>query len=138
DVDAAMLALAARRLPRTATLTHGNFLRAPLPRADAAIASFALHHVRTRAAKARFYRRLRKALAPDGIFVSADCHPDVDRAAADAQREAWLGHLRKSYAPDEAVALLNSWGDEDVYQPLNVETALLRESGFDVTITWRC
>src|SRR5918911_5490660 len=50
DVDAEMLKIAARRLPPTATLTHANFLRAALPRADAAIASFALHHVRTRAA----------------------------------------------------------------------------------------
>ena len=135
DVDREMLELAAKRLPSTATVTRGNFLRSPLPRADAAIASFALHHVRTRPAKARFYRRLRKALAPGGIFVSADCHPDVDRAVA--QREAWLAHLRKSYAPDQAVVLLDSWADEDVYQPLDVEVNLLQRAGFRVDVPWR-
>src|SRR4029077_19762049 len=48
DVDPEMLALAARRLPPQTTLVRANFLRAPLPRADTAIAAFALHHVRTR------------------------------------------------------------------------------------------
>jgi tRNA (cmo5U34)-methyltransferase len=137
DVDAEMLALAARRLPPTVTLTRANFLRAPLPRADVAIASFALHHVRTRPAKERFYRRLRKALAPGGIFVSADSHPDMDRAAASAQREAWIAHLRKSYAPAEAVKILDSWRDEDVYQPLDVEADLLTRAGFRVDVPWR-
>jgi SAM-dependent methyltransferase len=137
DVDPEMLALAARRLPPSTTLTRCNFLRAPLPPADVAIASFALHHVRTRPAKERFYRRLRKALASDGIFVSADSHPDADRDAASAQREAWLAHLRKSYAPAEAVKILDSWSDEDVYQPLDVELNLLRRAGFRVDVPWR-
>lgn len=137
DVDAAMLTLAARRLPSTATLTHGNFLRAALPRADAAIASFALHHVRTRAAKRRFYGRLYKTLLRGGLFVSADCHPDADRGAAAAQRDAWLAHLRTSYSPDHAAALLESWADEDVYQPLDVEADLLTKNGFDVSVVWR-
>jgi tRNA (cmo5U34)-methyltransferase len=137
DVDPEMLAMAARRLPPTATLTRGNFLRAPLPPAEVAIASFALHHVRTRPAKERFYRRLRKALAPGGAFVSADCHPDLDRAAASAQREAWVAHLRETYGPAEAVKILDSWSDEDVYQPLDFERELLRRAGFRVDVTWR-
>ena len=137
DVDAEMLALAARRLPTTTTFTRANFLRAALPRADAAIASFALHHVRTRDAKARFYRRLRNALVPGGMFVSADCHPDADRAAAAGQRDAWLAHLRRSYAAGEAAALLDSWADEDVYQPLDVEIELLKRSGFGIDVVWR-
>lgn len=137
DVDVEMLALAARRLPATATLVRANFLRAALPRADAAIASFALHHVRTRDAKARFYKRLRAALTPGGLVVSADCHPDGDRAAAAAQRDEWLAHLRQSYAPAEAASLLDSWADEDVYQPLEVEIALMQRAGFTVEVVWR-
>ena len=137
DADGEMLALAARRLPGTTTLTHGNFLRLALPRADTAIASFALHHVRTRDAKGRFYRRLRDALGPGGLFVSADCHPDTDRATASAQRDGWLAHLRRSYPPEEAAALLDSWAHEDVYQPLDVEIALLARSGFAVEVVWR-
>jgi tRNA (cmo5U34)-methyltransferase len=137
DLDPEMLALAARRLPSTATLRRGNFLRSALPRADAVIASFALHHVRTRDAKGRFYRRLRQAIAPGGVFVSADCHPDGDPRAAAAQREAWLAHLRRSYPPREAAALLDSWADEDVYQPLDVEIGLLERNGFAVDVVWR-
>ncbi len=135
DVDGDMLSLAAKRLPTTATLIHANFLRAPLPHADAAIASFALHHVRTRAAKLRFYRRLRPALTRRGVFVTADCHPDAGRRAE--LRDAWLVHLRSSYTPRKAEALLDSWADEDVYQPIEVETALLTESGFSVDVVWR-
>jgi tRNA (cmo5U34)-methyltransferase len=137
DLDPEMLRLAARRLPAATTLVRANFLRAPLPRAKTAIASFALHHVRTRPAKERFYRRLRKALAPGGVFVSADSHPDMDRAAASAQRAMWIAHLRESYASDEAVKILDSWKDEDVYQPLDVELALLRRAGFRADVPWR-
>src|SRR5713226_3203952 len=59
DVDPQILALAARRLRDRATLAAGTFLRTPLPSCDAVVASFALHHVRTRAAKAALYRRIR-------------------------------------------------------------------------------
>jgi trans-aconitate methyltransferase len=135
DVDREMLALAARRLPPTATLLHVNFLRSVLPRADAAIASFALHHVRTRDAKARFYKRLYRALTGRGAVVTADCHPDRERA--DAQRAEWIAHLRQSYSPAEAESLLDSWADEDVYQPLDVETALMKRAGFTVDVVWR-
>src|SRR5207248_1298332 len=89
------------------------------------------------AGKARFYERLRRALAPGGVFVTADRHPDGDRAAAARQRDAWLAHLRRSYSPDEAAALLDSWADEDVYQPLDVEIDLLERSGFEANVVWR-
>src|SRR5712672_61023 len=52
DLDPEMLALAKRRLGARAAFITGSFLRAPLPPCDALVASFALHHVRTRAAKA--------------------------------------------------------------------------------------
>src|SRR5471030_3235528 len=48
DVDPDILALAARRLGSRATLVTGSFLRAPLPPCNALVASYALHHVRTR------------------------------------------------------------------------------------------
>ena len=137
DVDPEMLALAARRLPDTTTFARGDFLRAALPRADAAIASFALHHVRTRAAKLRFYGRLRHALAAGGAFVTADCHPDAGRSAAAAQRDVWLAHLRRSYSPRKAAALLDAWAHEDVYQPLDVEIDLLKRNRFEVEVVWR-
>jgi ubiquinone/menaquinone biosynthesis C-methylase UbiE len=136
DSDPEMLAMARRRLSARATLTRGNFLRTHLPRADAMVASFALHHVRTRRAKLRFYERARRTLRPGGTIVSADCHPDAVAAAAASQREAWLTHLRRTYGR-KAVSILDSWADEDVYQPLNVELALMTRAGFRVNVLWR-
>jgi len=136
DSDPEMLAMARRRLSVEATLKRGNFLRTHLPRADAMVASFALHHVRTRRAKARFYERARRTLRPGGTIVSADCHPDAAPAAAASQREAWLTHLRRTYGR-KAVSLLDSWADEDVYQPLSVEMMLMTRAGFRVAVLWR-
>jgi trans-aconitate methyltransferase len=137
DADAAIAVLAARRIGARATLIGGSFLRAPLPRADAFVASFALHHVRTRAAKVRLYRRVRASLRPDGVVVSADCHPAHERTLAAAQMAAWRAHLGRSYPPAQAGALLRAWAREDVYVPLDVEVALLRRAGFRVEIVWR-
>src|SRR3954447_14558176 len=66
DIDQEMLALARRRLGSRATVTTGSFLRTPLPPCDAVVASFALHHVRTRAAKRALYARIGSALHPRG------------------------------------------------------------------------
>ncbi len=87
DADSGILALAGRRLGRRATLQTSNFVRASLPRADAVVASIALHHVRTRRAKLQLYRRIRAALNPAGVFISADCHPaGAPRPRASAAR----------------------------------------------------
>jgi len=137
DADPSILALAARRLGRRATLQTANFGRATLPRADAVVASIALHHVRTRGAKARLYRRIRAALNPAGVFISADCHPARAAGRARAQRDAWMVHLRESYTTRKAEALLRAWSKEDVYVPLDAELALLQSAGFIVDVAWR-
>src|SRR4051812_12431213 len=98
DVDPAILTLAARRLGRRATCARGSFTRMPLPRTDVVVASFSLHHVRTTRAKAALYARVRAALRPRGLFVIVDCQPARDRGVRDAQRSAWLRHLRRSYS----------------------------------------
>src|SRR5438552_5527263 len=51
DADVDVLALASRRLGHRVTLVADSFLRTKLPVCDAVVASFALHHVRTRNAK---------------------------------------------------------------------------------------
>jgi SAM-dependent methyltransferase len=138
DADPGMLPLAARRLAARATLVRASFLRAPLPDGvDAVVASFALHHVRTRTAKGQLYRRVRLALRPRGVFVSVDCHPSIDRAAARHQFDAWTMHLRRSYSRREADKLLCAWSIEDVYVPLESEIRLLEGAGFDVDVIWR-
>jgi tRNA (cmo5U34)-methyltransferase len=137
DVDPEILALARRRLGDRATFTAGSFLRAPLPKCNALVASFALHHVRTRLAKAALYRRIRAALRPRGLFISVDCHPAIDPAVRRAQFDDWLTHLRCAYSPAHAKALLEAWSHEDVYVPLDAEIALMRSSGFRVELLWR-
>jgi SAM-dependent methyltransferase len=137
DVDAAIAVLAARRLRSRVTIVTGSFLGAPLPACDAAVASFALHHVRTRAAKASFYRRVRRALRPRGRLIIVDCQPALDRTLRAAQRDAWLDHLRESYSPSKARGLLAAWSREDVYVPLEIEQELLTGSGLRPEVVWR-
>lgn len=137
DEDADILEAARRRLRGRASFLAGSFLRVPLPRCDSVVASFALHHVRTRAAKASLYRRIRKALTRGGTFVSVDCNPASDRALARDQRDAWSAHLRRAYGRREAENLLAAWGKEDVYVPLDDERALLGRAGLRSEVVWR-
>jgi len=138
DADAEILALARQRLGKSATLVARNFVRADLPRTDAVVASFALHHVRTRDAKVRLFRRVRAALRARGVFVTADCYPSGAAPRWMRQRAAWLAHLRRSYSARESARLLGAWRGEDVYVPLDAECALLRRAGFrDVDVVWR-
>jgi tRNA (cmo5U34)-methyltransferase len=137
DVDPEILTLAQRRLGDRATLVSSSFLRAGLPKCDALVASFSLHHVRTRRAKAALYRRIRAALQPGGLFISVDCQPALDPAVRRAQFDDWLIHLRRTYSPAQATALLEAWSHEDVYVPLDAEIALMRACGFLVELLWR-
>lgn len=137
DADAAILALAARRLGARAALACGSFLRTSFPAADAIVASFALHHVRTRPAKLRLYRRVRAALGRRGTFVTADCHPARERALAAEQMRAWRAHVQRTYPAARTAALFRSWGREDVYTPLDDEIDVLTSAGFRAEILWR-
>jgi tRNA (cmo5U34)-methyltransferase len=137
DLDPDILAMASTRLGRRATFAAGSFLRTELPRCDAAVSSFALHHVRTRPAKAALYDRIHAALRPGGLLLSVDCQPATDPAIRRKQLAAWIGHLRQAYTPARAAALLDAWSGEDVYVPLDAEVDLLRRSGFRVEVLWR-
>jgi SAM-dependent methyltransferase len=137
DADGDILALAARRLGRRATLIAGSFTATPLPRCDVAVASFSLHHVRTRSAKRSLYGRLHAALRRGGALVLVDCQPAADHDVRSAQFADWLAHLRRAYSPAAARGLLRAWSDEDVYVPLDVEIELLRRSNFRVEVLWR-
>ena len=138
DADAEMLPLAQRRLGPRATLKVGNFLRVEFPRADAVVATLALHHVRTRAAKATLYAHIHAALRRGGMLVSGDCHPSDNRARWREQHQLWQSHLEKTYTRREAAKFLRDWSHEDTYMPLTTELALLEDAGFrSVDIIWR-
>lgn len=138
DEDEGMLAMAARRLPaRRTTLVFDNFVKATLPRCDAVTASFALHHVEHRRTKGALYRRIRAALRPRGVLVSADCHPATNAARAAAGRAAWRDHLASSYGRRKAEGFLEAWSHEDFYVPLEAELALIRGAGLSPEVAWR-
>jgi SAM-dependent methyltransferase len=137
DIDAQMLGLAAQRLDSRATLVRESFLRARIPTCHAVVASFALHHVRTRAAKARLYRRIRASLVEGGRCIIVDCHPASTRMIARGQFAAWEAHLQETYTRAQARKLLAAWADEDIYVPLGVEAGLIDHAGLRVELLWR-
>jgi len=138
DADNDILALAAARLGRRATLVNGSFLRVSLPkRCDAVVTSFALHHLRSRATKAALYRTIRLSLRRGGQFVTVDCQPARRKDLARTQMEAWRTHLRTAYSAREAKALLRAWSHEDSYMTLETELTLMREVGLKPEVVWR-
>src|SRR4051812_21161047 len=137
DVDPEILEMARRRLGERASFITGSFMRADLPRCDGVVASFALHHGRTRAAKAGLYRRIRAALRPGGVFLSVDSNPAGDPGVRRAQIDAWQTHLRRTYSAARTRSIFAAWSHEDVYVPLDPEIALLRSAGFRVELLWR-
>jgi tRNA (cmo5U34)-methyltransferase len=137
DSDAAMLAMAEQRLGSRLTPIRGDFLSVDLPRCDAFVASFALHHVATARRKRALYARCAQALRPGGLLISADCHLATDPRQQTRDRAAWLAHLRRTYPAARARAYLRAWAREDVYQRLEDEIAMLRSAGFGVDVVWR-
>src|SRR5690349_15430475 len=141
DADRSMMDVARVRLRSLGSrlkLTEGDFTTAPLPRADAIVASYALHHIPTRRAKLAFYRRCRRALRPGGVLISGDCAPASSKTAAAADLRPWYAHLAKSAGSIAAGRrVYESWGDEDTYMPLAVEIDLLQRAGFKVEVPWR-
>lgn len=136
DTDSEMLKAAAKRIPG-AHLICESFERCEIPRCDAAVASFALHHVRTQNAKAALYQRLAGAVRHRGQLINVDCQPAREESLARRQFEAWKQHLRQSYDERQANDYLASWSREDVYVPLETEINLMSKAGFRVEVLWR-
>jgi trans-aconitate methyltransferase len=137
DADAEMLKAAAQRLPPSATFICGSFMREQVPRCDALVASFALHHVRTTSAKAKLYSRLAAGIQPAGQIVNVDCQPANDKKIARKQFAAWRAHLMIAYTASEADNYLAAWSREDVYVTLDAEITLMRKAGLTVEVLWR-
>jgi SAM-dependent methyltransferase len=138
DEDAGMLSIARRRLAvRHATLVHDSFLDATLPRCDAIMASLALHHIETQAAKQSLFVRAHAALRRGGVFVSADCHPPTADWLADKARRMWQAHLAAHYGKRKAGDYLRAWAKEDFYTTLDTEMRLMQSAGFAPDVVWR-
>src|SRR5262249_17084910 len=97
----------------------------------------ALHHIRTRQAKGSLYRTLARSLRARGQLVVVECQPASRTSIARRQFDEWRAHLRRSYSAAAARRLMAAWAKEDVYVPLEVETARVADAGFHVEILWR-
>lgn len=137
DMDPDILRMAHARLGKKLTSTIGDFQSAVLPKCDAIVSAFALHHIRTATEKAAVYRRGRAALKRGGVLVIADCQTSSDREIADQDHRAWLAHLGQHYSAAESRGFLRAWAREDFYLPLNDELRVLQSVGFKTEVRWR-
>ncbi len=136
DSDSEVLKAAAERVP-DAELICDSFARCKIPACDAVVASFALHHVRTRKAKHALYARIAQAIRGGGQFITVDCQPAHEKRLAIRQFAAWKAHLRSTYDERQAEDYLVAWAEDDFYVPLDAEIELMSKAGFRVEVLWR-
>ncbi len=141
DSDADILAMAERRLAKISRQAHdftmGNFTTVDLPKCEAVVASLALHHITTRAAKQKLYARCFAALRSGGVFLNADCCPALNAKLAQQDVQHWQAHLEQFYSAKQARGFFAAWAEEDTYFPLAHELEMLRAVGFKTEVVWR-
>ena len=137
DEDDGMLSAARKRIGARFTAIHGSFEDVALPVCDAVTASLALHHVPTIARRVRLLRRIKRALRPGGVLISADCYLAATPALRSAERGAWRSHLERRYTARQAGGYIRAWAKDDRYQRLVDEAGMLEGAGFAVDIVWR-
>lgn len=133
DVDPNMLEVAAARCsahPGRYELRQARF-EDRLPRCDAVVASLALHHIATHAAKRELYRAIHTALEPAGLVVVADALVHSDGPERRRMIDDLYAHMeRNGISATEADAHLAQWAKEDFYVSLPDELALIAGAGF--------
>jgi tRNA (cmo5U34)-methyltransferase len=141
EIDPSMAAMARQRLgtlSKRVTIRNASFVDAELPACDAMVATYALHHIRSRRVKAAFYARCFKALKPGGLLVSGDCFPPSSPVAFARDVDRWITHLSRTLGSRaEARAEFESWAAEDTYVPLHDEVRMMTRAGFRVDVMWR-
>ena len=137
DSDAEILQMAGARLGSRLTGCVGDFETATMPRCEAIVSAFALHHVRTARSKATLYRKCHRALTAGGVLVIADCQLSSRADLAVVDRAAWLSHLCQYYTAAESRAFLRAWAKQDHYLTLTDELALLQAAVFRTDVRWR-
>ena len=119
-------------------MVEGSFLDVGITECDAIVASYALHHIRTRREKQVFYRKCFKAVRPGGVLVTGDCMPASTARGFALDLDVWFDHLAKSFGSRaRGRRVYESWADEDTYMPLANEVRMLTLAGFAVDVPWR-
>jgi tRNA (cmo5U34)-methyltransferase len=141
DIDPSMLEVAATRCATHAgrfRVRHARF-EDELPRCHAVVASFALHHVATLAAKRELYRAIYDALEPGGVVIVADALIYPDGPERRRMIEDLFAHMARSgISAAEAEGHLGQWAEEDFYVPLPDELGLIADAGFPrPDVFWR-
>jgi tRNA (cmo5U34)-methyltransferase len=119
-------------------LRHARF-EDPLPRCHAAVATLALHHVRTHDAKRALYRSIQAALEPGGLVAVGDVLTYADGPERAGMMRDWYVHMAAhGITTAEADGHFAQWAEEDVYMTLPDELALIADAGFSrPEIFWR-
>ena len=140
DIDREMLFQARDRLSGCGArvqFTEMSFLE-PLPPCGAAVASIALHHVRSITAKRTLYRRIHAAVEPGGAFVNADAAMAADPAKTEAIWRSWIDHMgAHGIDEDGARRHFAQWAEEDTYFTLEEELEAVDDAGFETSCVWR-
>jgi ubiquinone/menaquinone biosynthesis C-methylase UbiE len=138
DIDNEMLAVARNRLARfggRVKLDAGSFTD-PLPPADAVVAAFALHHVRSLKEKAHVYRGICRSIRPGGVFLNDDA---VAGPFWPCMRDEWAAFMAgKGFTLEQAYRNLDDWAAEDTYFSAREELQAMAEAGFEAAeCLWR-
>jgi tRNA (cmo5U34)-methyltransferase len=106
---------------------------------NVAISSLSLHHLVTDKDKKNFYRRIYKALTPEGVFYNADNVIASNDYLQGFYMNKWKEFMRKSISEEE---IENNWIPryyvEDRPAKLPDQLIWLKEIGFtDVDVIWK-
>jgi ubiquinone/menaquinone biosynthesis C-methylase UbiE len=131
DIDREMLTVAQARLSRFSDrfeIEVGSFSE-PIPKVDAVVAAFALHHIRSLNEKTEVYRRIRDAITAGGVFLNADA---VSGPLWMSLREEWAGFMAgQGFTLEQAYHNLDSWAEEDTYFSVHDELSAMARGGFE-------
>lgn len=133
DLAENMLALARAKLAAYEGIefAQGDFLAHPLKGPyDVAASSLALHHLQTDDDKRNFYRRLYAALAPGGVFWTADAALGATAALNQMYMDKWKEFMRRSMTESQIEERFAKDSQEDRPVKLASHFRWMEEAGF--------
>jgi tRNA (cmo5U34)-methyltransferase len=105
---------------------------------DVAVSSLALHHLVTGEAMLAFYRRLYAALAPGGVFWTADAALGATSALNEMYMEKWKEFMRRSMTERQIEERFAKDSKEDHPAPLAEHFRWLEAAGFvSPEVVWK-